>query len=206
MAELKKRATLGIAAAIGAIVLAVVSIEGDFVDHRDDPGGKTRHGITEEVAREHGYTGDMRSLPIETAIEIYGTKYVTRPGFDAIVQRNVALGEEVVDQGVNFGPHRPSCWMQTALNSLNRGGRDYRDLAVDCRVGPATMDAYDSLARKRGATKACELVLKLMEAQQGAEYLRLTHVNSRLETFMPGWIDHRLGNVPIDRCREGGVQ
>lgn len=205
MAELKRKAALTVAAAIGAIVLAVVSIEGDFANHRDDPGGKTRHGITEEVAREHGFTGDMREFPIEKAIEIYGIDYVVKPGFDAIVQRNVALGEEIVDQGVNFGPHRPSCWTQTALNALNRGGRDYRDIAVDCRVGPATMAAYDALARKRGATKACELVLKLMEAQQGAEYLRLARVNSKLETFMPGWVDHRLGNVPIDRCREGGA-
>lgn len=210
MADLRKAGPLaalgaGLAAAIAAIVLNVVDVEGGFVDHRDDPGGATNHGITEKVAREHGYTGDMRVLPVEEAVDIYGVTFVVKPGFDRIIERSLALGEETVDQGVNFGPHRPSCWLQTALNSLNRQGRDYRDLAVDCRIGPATMAAYDALARKRGATKACELVLKLMEAQQGAEYLRLTSVNPKLETFMPGWIDHRLGNVPIGRCREGGV-
>ena len=32
----------------------VLQIEGDFSDHPDDPGGKTRFGITEDVARRAG--------------------------------------------------------------------------------------------------------------------------------------------------------
>jgi lysozyme family protein len=196
----------GLVAAIAAIVLAVVGVEGGYVDNPNDPGGRTNHGITEKVARQHGYTGSMRDLPVETAIAIYGADYVIEPGFDRIVARNIALGEELVDQGVNFGPHRPSCWLQGALNALNRQGRDYRDLAVDCRVGPATAAAYDALVRQRGARTACELVIKLMDAQQGAEYLRLAQRNAKLETFVPGWIDHRLGNVPIARCNEAGVR
>lgn len=195
----------GLATAIAAIVLAVVGVEGGYVDNPNDPGGKTNYGVTERVARQHGYEGSMRSLPVETAIEIYGESYVRKPGFDRIVARSIALGEETVDQGVNFGPHRPSCWLQTALNALNRRGRDYPDVAVDCHVGPGTASAYDALARKRGSRAACELVLKLMEAQQGAEYLRLTTTNARLEEFMPGWTEHRLGNVPLARCREGGA-
>jgi lysozyme family protein len=200
------KAAGGLLAAIAAIVLAVVGVEGGYVDNPNDPGGKTNHGVTEKVARQHGYTGSMRNLPVEKAIEIYGADYVVAPGFDRIVQRNVALGEELVDQGANFGPQRPSCWLQSALNALNRQGRDYGDLAVDCRVGPATAAAYDALVRQRGARTACELLIKLMDAQQGAEYLRLVQRNAKLETFVPGWIDHRLGNVPIARCAEGGVR
>ncbi len=41
--------------------------EGEFSDHPDDPGGKTRYGVTEAVARETGYKGDMRELPLELA-------------------------------------------------------------------------------------------------------------------------------------------
>lgn len=200
------KAAGGLAAAIAAIVLAVVGVEGGYVDNPDDPGGKTNHGVTEAVARKHGYDGAMRDLPVDTAIAIYGEDYVRKPGFDRIVARSVALGEETVDQGVNFGPHRPSCWLQTALNALNRRGRDYPDLAVDCRVGPGTASAYDALARKRGSRMACELLIKLMDAQQGAEYVRLAGANARLEEFVPGWIEHRLGNVPLARCREGGAE
>ena len=36
--------------------------EGGYSDHPADPGGKTRFGITEAVAHEVGYRGDMREL------------------------------------------------------------------------------------------------------------------------------------------------
>ena len=45
--------------------------EGDFSDHPADPGGATRFGITEAVAREVGYRGDMRELPVDLAKRIY---------------------------------------------------------------------------------------------------------------------------------------
>ena len=41
--------------------------EGGFVDHPSDPGGATRWGVTERVARQWGYAGSMRELPVETA-------------------------------------------------------------------------------------------------------------------------------------------
>ena len=73
-------------------------------------------------------------------------------------------------------------------------------------VGPSTTAAFAALAKKRGNRKACELVLKLMDAQQGAEYLHLTQtVNRSLESFMVGWVDNRVGNVPLERCAKGGA-
>ena len=32
--------------------------EGGFVDHPKDPGGSTRYGITQRVARANGYEGE----------------------------------------------------------------------------------------------------------------------------------------------------
>lgn len=49
--------------------------EGGFVDHPSDPGGATNHGVTERVARQHGYTGDMRDLPLSVATTIYRKQY-----------------------------------------------------------------------------------------------------------------------------------
>lgn len=200
MARAGTKAKAGISAAALAIIAAITAVEGGFVDDPNDPGGATNRGITETVARTHGYTGDMRALPEETATRIYFDDYIVKPGFDAVIERSPALGEEVADQGVNFGPHRPSCYVQQALNALNRQGRDYPDVKVDCDVGPATIAAYDALARKRGAAEACRLMVKLMDAQQGAEYLRLVAANPRLEQFMPGWIAARIGNVDLGRC------
>ena len=49
--------------------------EGGFVDHPKDPGGATRYGITQRVARANGYEGDMRNLPISEAKRIARKDY-----------------------------------------------------------------------------------------------------------------------------------
>ena len=51
----------------------VIELEGGYSDHSCDRGGKTKYGITQRTAREHGYTGDMRDLTLEEAKDIYKT-------------------------------------------------------------------------------------------------------------------------------------
>lgn len=186
---------------VTAVVLAILgtlfAVEGGYSDHPDDPGGKTNHGVTERVAREHGYQGDMRALPKSTAQQIYIRDYVERPGFDRVIALSPALGEKLVDAGVNAGPGRAARWLQEALNQLSRGGADYPQVAVDGQVGARTLAAYQALERKRGRVKACELTVKLMDVQQGAHYMRLGK-----PAFIVGWAEHRLGNVPLARCAD----
>lgn len=83
---------------------------------------------------------------------------------------------------------------------MNRGGKDYADVAEDGQIGPATMFAYKRLQQVRGAAKACQLTIKLMDAKQAGHYMMLARNNSKFETFMPGWVDHRLWNVPMGDC------
>lgn len=195
-----------LATAVAAIIATVVAVEGGYVDNPKDPGGKTNHGVTEKTARGAGYSGDMRALTRDQAIEIYGKGYAYGPRFDQVVLRSKALGTEMIDTGVNLGTRRPGCYLQIALNALNRQQRDYRNVKVDCAVGPATLAAFDALERKRGNRKACELLIKLVDAQQGGHYLSLAVNDSKFEEFMVGWTDTRLGNVPLARCAEGGVR
>ncbi|HEE0576381.1 TPA: hypothetical protein R6358_002680, partial [Klebsiella pneumoniae] len=49
------------------IIEGIFGKEGGYVDHPSDKGGSTRWGITQTTARAHGYIGDMRNLPRETA-------------------------------------------------------------------------------------------------------------------------------------------
>ena len=53
----------------------LIGFEGGFSDDARDPGGKTRFGVTEAVAREVGYRGDMRELPVDLAKRIYAERY-----------------------------------------------------------------------------------------------------------------------------------
>jgi lysozyme family protein len=45
---------------IDRLIDKVIMLEGDFSDHPADRGGPTRWGVSEAVARAHGYAGDMR--------------------------------------------------------------------------------------------------------------------------------------------------
>lgn len=188
-------ASLG--AAVIAIVAGVFAVEGGYVNNPADPGGETNHGVTVEVAREHGYTGDMKALPKSTAERIYVQDYIERPGFHSVIVLSPALGEKLVDAGVNVGTARSARWLQESLNHLSRGGADFPLVAVDGHIGVQTLAAYQALERKRGRVKACELTLKLMDVQQGAHYMR-----QHKPMFIVGWADNRLGNVPLVRCAE----
>lgn len=192
--------TGGALGAAGAIIAAVFAVEGGFADNKNDPGGKTNHGVTEVVARKHGFEGDMRELPKDLAASIYYEDYIRKPGFVPIIELSQAVGHEVVDSGVNAGPERPARWFQTALNAYSVRGTKCPQIAVDGQIGPATVAAYQCFARVRGKVKACELMLKALDAQQGAYYLSISQSNPKLQDFTAGWFDHRIGNVPVSRC------
>ena len=67
---------------IERLLEALIEREGGYVDHPADRGGATRFGITEAVARAHGYRGPMRLLPRDEALAIYRRLYWLRPRFD----------------------------------------------------------------------------------------------------------------------------
>lgn len=106
--------------------------EGGFSDHSADPGGKTRYGVTEAVAREAGYRGDMRELPLDLAQRIYKDKYWDAVQADALP---ADVRYIVFDGAVNSGITQSAKWLQRAC-----GVKD------DGVVGPATIRAANSLA------------------------------------------------------------
>lgn len=192
-------------ASLGALILAVIggviAVEDGYSNDPNDAGGETNHGITVAVARDHGYDGPMRALPVEKAREIYASTYITSPQFHRVLAKSPAVGTKVVDIGVNAGQGRAARWLQQSLNDLSRGGRDYPPVAVDGAVGPRTMSAYAALEQRRGRVKACELTLKLLEGYQTAHYAALAKGPAN-SSFIVGWIDNRVGNVPLARCTE----
>jgi lysozyme family protein len=192
----KKKASA--AAVAAAIIAAAVSLEGGYSNNAKDPGGETNHGITAVVARKSGYEGPMRDLTKEYAQSIYFKDYIEKPGYVPFLTLSHAVSEELVDTAINTGTTRASRWLQISLNAVNRGGKDYPTLEVDGRVGSSTVEAYKSLQRVRGHVQACQLILKLMDAQQANHYINLPHLN----TFTVGWVSNRVGNVPLERCKE----
>ncbi|SOB86629.1 Predicted Peptidoglycan domain-containing protein [Sphingomonas guangdongensis] len=179
---------------IDDLIDEVIGREGGYSDHPADRGGPTRWGVTERVARAHGYGGDMRAFPRTSATAIFRRLYWLRPAFDRVAARAPRIAAELFDTGVNMGPAVATGFLQRALNALNRGGRDYADVASDGAVGPRTLAALDGFLRARGESGETVL-LKALEALQGERYLRLAESRPANEAFLYGWLANRIGSL-----------
>lgn len=149
------------------------------------------YGITEAVARANGYTGDMRNLPRSLAERIYRNRYVAQPGFERVLQRSAAIAEELIDTGVNMGPHRAGEFLQRWLNGFNAAGSGYGDLFVDGQVGEVTLGALDHFLAKRGK-EGESILLRALNCTQGNRYLELTEANRTQREFLYGWMRARV--------------
>jgi lysozyme family protein len=177
---------------VDELIEGVIAREGGYSNHPADRGGPTRWGVTEAVARAHGYAGDMRAYPREEAVTVYRRIYWLRPGFDRVAELAPLIAAELFDTGVNMGPEVAAGFLQRALNALNRGASDYPDLPVDRRVGDATIKALTGFIARRGRSGETVL-LKAIEALQGERYLRLAEQRPANEAFLYGWLANRLG-------------
>lgn len=115
------------AASFDVSVKRVLMHEGGFVDHPNDPGGATNYGITQAVARQHGYTGDMRNLPLDTAKAIYKADYWAKGHCDKMAQ---IVAYQHFDACVNHGVDQAAKFLQRALG-----------VSADGVIGPQTLDA-----------------------------------------------------------------
>lgn len=176
---------------IESMIEATIGKEGGYSNHPNDTGGETMWGITIAVARRNGYTGPMRSLPREKAVAIYRSEYAIRPGFTAVAEISPMVGEELFDTGVNMGPSVPSLWFQQALNGLNDGGRLYADIKEDGDIGPASLAAFKSYRKARGA-EADSVMMKALNCLQGARYIDLARGRQANESFLFGWLRTRV--------------
>jgi len=176
------------------LIEELIEREGGFVNHAADRGGPTRFGITEAVARAHGYLGAMAMLPRDEAAAIYRRLYWLRPRFDEIAKRAPAVAAELFDTGANMGPAVATTFLQRALTALNRNGKDYPDLVPDGRAGPRTMAALDGFLQARGRRGGQTVLLRALEALQGERYLRLAERRPANEAFLYGWLANRTGS------------
>lgn len=176
---------------VRSIIEGIIDREAGYVDNPDDLGGPTKYGITEKVARQNGYDGPMRDLPRWKAYEIYEHRYYKDTRFNLIAEVSQAVAEEITDTGVNMGVEVATTFLQRSLNALNRKQADYRDLVVDGRAGPATAGALKAFLDHRG--KEGELViLAALNCLQGARYIELCERREANETFLFGWLRHRV--------------
>ena len=169
----------------------IIKVEGGYSDDQNDSGGKTRYGITEAVARQYGYQGEMKNLPVSLAKQIYREKYWNPLQLDQIERISPAIVHEMLDTGINQGVGRAGEYLQLALNALNRQGKDYPDVKIDGDIGPATIAALRGLVSKR-AGQGEVVLLRALNCLQGAFYVNLSQSRQKDEEFVFGWLLNRV--------------
>lgn len=147
----------------------VLKSEGGYVNHAADPGGKTMYGITEVVARRHGYTGAMYMLPLETAKAIYKKDYWERVYGDSLPP---SVAFHALDAAVNHGPGQAIRWIQRAVG-----------VADDGQMGSVTLAAVRAMP-------AVDVVL-LFNAERLQFYTKL----STWPSFGKGWTRRVADNL-----------
>ena len=169
----------------------VLSIEGEYSDHPDDSGGRTRWGVTEKLAREYGYSGPMTAMPKSVAKRIYYRHFWRWMELDQVTAQASATAYELFDAGVNIGRRQTWRWLQRCLNALNRNERTYGDIRVDGWPGPEThraLTSYTGVRPKHGDNVLAAMINSL----QGEHYVEITEAAPKNESFTFGWIKERV--------------
>lgn len=145
-------------------VEVVLGHEGGYVDDKNDPGGRTKYGISK---RAYPHL-DIKSLTIEDAKRIYKRDYWVRAKVD-LLPENLRL--VYFDMVVNMGTKNAVKVLQSALN-----GRGY-ETTVDGKMGPQTL----------GNVKASKLSTDRVRAYRVKYYANLVTKKPKLERYYYGW-------------------
>jgi lysozyme family protein len=113
--------------------------EGGYSNHAADPGGATRYGVTEAVARQEGYTGDMRAYPLSEARRVYRKRYWEAMRLDELPAE---VRFDLFDAAVNSGVGQTTKWAQRILA-----------LKDDGIIGPVTLQAITTCNRQKFLAK-----------------------------------------------------
>lgn len=163
-------------ARIDEFIKKLLPFEGGYCNRQNDRGGATNFGITESVARAHGYTGDMRAIPVEIVTQIYYTDYYKRIGLSNISSDELAF--ELFEMGVNQGVSSAIKAFQTASNIISN-----TNLVIDGVLGDKTINAMISIN-----TKNIKKYIKIINIIQGQRYIDICLKNPSQRVFLSGWL------------------
>jgi lysozyme family protein len=132
-----------------ASLALVLKSEGNFVNHRNDPGGMTNLGVTRNVWRDwvkHDVDeAEMRSLTPELVTPLYKARY-----WDACHCSDLPRGVDyaVFDSAVNMGPFRAAKLLQAALGVTADGIIGRATIAAATAADPAELLEAFSLGKE----------------------------------------------------------
>lgn len=182
--------------AIASIIAGVLAREGSaYTDRPDDAGGPTKGGITLKTLSEYlgrpATVAELQALTREQEVAIYYHLYVELPGFGAVLGVSQALGEKLVDVGVNCGQPTAIEYLQRCLNVFSDQGRQYARIAQYPHCGTETITALKAYLAGRG-TEGELVLLEAIACLQGAHYIAIAEARPADQDFVYGWIRARI--------------
>jgi len=150
----------------------VLRWEGGFVDHPDDPGGRTNRGVTQKVydgwrTRQGQPTRDVKGIEDSEVNAIYSSDYWTPPRCDLL---ETPLDLVQFDTSVNMGVGRAVRFLQACVGC-----------GVDGNFGPGTERAVAQCDQGSAVATYCN--------QREAFYRNLVDKNPKLAVFLKGWLN-----------------
>ena len=132
-----------------AALALVLQSEGNFVNHRNDPGGMTNLGVTRNVWRDWVNRdvdeAEMRSLTPELVTPLYKQRY-----WDACKCDDLPRGVDycVFDSAVNMGSGRAAKLLQAALGVTADGSIGRATIAAATAADPTELLEAFSLGKE----------------------------------------------------------
>ncbi|MDA2936845.1 hypothetical protein MYX75_01095 [Acidobacteria bacterium AH-259-A15] len=147
------------------------ALEGGYVDHPKDRGGRTKFGISQRSYPDE----DVANLTVERAKFLAKRDYWDRLRLDRILDDEVSA--EIYDTAFNMGPGTAVKIAQRAVNYFGE------TLKVDGIIGPKTNGAIN-----RWCLRDARSLLKALNGVQFMHFLAIVEGNPDQAVFSRGWL------------------
>lgn len=165
----------------------ILKNEGGYSNKPSDNGGATKYGITEKVARENGYKGDMRYLSENTAKTIYYNQYWIKSGADKVATISFNIAFLLFDFAVNSGVSNAVKKLQTAINKIIKNIKNKTELKVDGIIGPKTLLEIEYWEENIQFLSFIAEIIKY--------YTSLKNTNTGFKANGAGWVNRVANNI-----------
>lgn len=160
----------------------ILEMEGGYVNHPKDPGGRTNLGVTQRTwegwVKRPATEAEMRRLTVDDVAPLYRRNY-----WDAVRGDDLPAGValSVFDFGVNAGPSRAVRYLQIAVGALPDG-----------RIGPKTLARVQDYIGREG-----QAALVREYADQRRSYYRQL---GTFPVFGKGWL-RRVAHIEAEALK-----
>lgn len=167
----------------------VIQNEGGYINHKADPGGATKYGVSLRFMKSLGLYGDfngdgkvngedVKIMSLRDAKEIYRRMWWDKHCYGDI--KNLEIATKVLDMAVNIGSFNAHKILQQSL--VDSGS----DIKVDGLIGPRTIYAINHCEDQN------TLITNIM-VNLSSYYIKLYRADKKNRIyFIKGWLKRAL--------------